>query len=90
MFDAAFLDSFFGIIILTFMFFVVVKTLNFSLFNVTKSEMDFCFLFFDDVEAITFFDDVEAVTFLDDAVFSLVLLLVLIVSAFGFDFWVSS
>ena len=43
--------------------------------------MDFCFLFF---------DDVEAVTFLDDAMFSLVLLLVLVVSAFGFDFWVSS
>ena len=80
-FDAAFLNSFLDIIILTFMFFVVVKTLNFSLFNITKSEMDFCFLFF---------DDVEAVTFLDDAVFLLVLLLVLIVSAFGFDFWVSS
>ena len=80
-FDAAFIGGVFGIIILTFMFFVVVKTLDFSLFNVTKSEMDFCFLFFDNVEALTF---------LDDAVFSLVLLLVLIVSAFGFDFWVSS
>ena len=75
------MDGFFGIIILTFMFFVVVKTLDFSLFNVTKSEMEFCFLFF---------DDVEAVTFLDDAMFSLVLMLGLVVSAFGFDFWVSS
>ena len=81
MFDAALLDCFFGIIILTFMFFIVVNTLKFSLFNVTKSEMDFCFLFF---------DIVVAVTFLDDAMFSLVLMLVLIVSAFGFDFWVSS
>ena len=60
---------------------LLLKLSNFPFFNVTKSEMDFCFLFF---------DDVEAVTFLDDAMFSLVLLLVLIVSAFGFDFWVSS
>ena len=50
-------------------------------FNVTNSEMEFYFLFF---------DDVEAVTFLDDAMFSLVLMLSLVVSAFGFDFWVSS
>ena len=72
MFDAA---------VMTFMFFVVVKTIVFSLFNVTRSKMELCFLFF---------DGVEAVTFLDDAVFSLVLLLGLVVSAFGFDFWGSS
>ena len=60
---------------------MLLKLSIFPFFNVTKLEMDFCFLFF---------DDVEAVTFVDDAVFSLVLLLVLIVSAFGFDFWVSS
>ena len=60
---------------------LLLKLSIFPFFNVTKSEMEFCFLFF---------DDLEAVTFLDDAIFSLVLLLGLVVSAFGFDFWVSS
>ena len=43
--------------------------------------MELCFLFF---------VVVEAVTFLNDAMFSLVWLLGLVVSAFGFDFWGSS
>ena len=80
-FDAAVTYGIFDIIILTSIFFVVVKSLVFSFVNITRSEMELCVLFF---------VVVEAVTFLDDAIFSLVWMLGLVVSAFGFDFWGSS
>ena len=52
-----------------------------SFVNITRSEMEFCFLFFV-MEG--------AVNFLKNAVFSLVWLLGSIVAAFNFGLWVSS
>ena len=80
-FDAAVTYSIFDIIILTSIFFVVVKSLVFSFVNITRSEMELCVLFF---------VVVEAVYFLNNAMFSLVWLLGLVVSAIGFKFWGSS
>ena len=81
MFDAAVTDCVFAIAILSFVFVVVVDNLIFPFINITRSEMEFCFLLFV-VEG--------AVNFLNNAVLSLVWLLCSIVTAFDFGFWVSS
>ena len=81
MFDAAVTGCVFAITILSFVFVIVIDTLNCFFVNITRSDMDFCLLFFV-VEG--------SVNFLINAVILLVWLLCLIVAAFDFGFWVSS
>ena len=63
------------------MFFVVGILSFFPFVNISRSEMELYFIFFV-VE--------EEVTFLNNAMFSLVWLLGLVISAISFEFWGSS
>ena len=79
--DAAVTDGFFAIALFSSVIVVVVNTSIFSFVSITRSEMEFCFLFF--VKK-------GDVTSLNNSMFSLNLFLVVVLSVLGFDVWILS